>query len=139
MFHHAPEAFSISISEGRTMDTIRGPSIHGSPPKVPSCCSSTSTPQLTTYSETEPRSWSDGSWFFPKAVRFLEIANYRSEVLAGIVTSIGSKTDSIVSSLFCRDLGTLKSHGSNARWQRASLHTLELYPFLPRVLSTPSP
>ncbi|KAF8635864.1 hypothetical protein AX15_000054 [Amanita polypyramis BW_CC] len=45
--------------------------------------------------EAEPRNWSDGSWFFPKAVRFLEIADYRDEVLSGIVMSMGSKTDSI--------------------------------------------
>ncbi|PFH53979.1 hypothetical protein AMATHDRAFT_186665 [Amanita thiersii Skay4041] len=46
------------------------------------------------FSEPEPDNWGDSTWFFPKAVRFLELQAYRNNVLAGIVTSIGSKTDS---------------------------------------------
>jgi hypothetical protein len=81
-------------------------------------------------SETEPQGWNDGSWFFPKAVRFLDIAHYRSEVLAGIVMSVGSKTDSIVSWPIFKELDALTSHGSNARWHMVSLLTLKLYPLL---------
>ena len=47
-------------------------------------------------SEAEPENWGDGNWLFPKAMRFLEIAEFRGDVLAGIVMSMGSKTDSIV-------------------------------------------
>ncbi|KAH9997907.1 TBCD protein [Russula vinacea] len=39
-------------------------------------------------------SWQDGPWIFPKAMRFLEVPEYRPAVLAGLLISIGSKTDS---------------------------------------------
>ncbi|KAI9512401.1 TBCD protein [Russula earlei] len=38
--------------------------------------------------------WQDSSWIFPRALRFLEIPEYRPAVLAGLLISIGSKTDS---------------------------------------------
>jgi hypothetical protein len=41
-------------------------------------------------------SWQDGPWIFPKAMRFLEVPEYRPAVLAGLLISIGSKTDSTV-------------------------------------------
>lgn len=47
-------------------------------------------------------SWGDGSWLYPKAVRFLDVGKYRSQVLIGLLLSLGSKTDSTVSySTFC--------------------------------------
>ncbi|KAJ7459837.1 TBCD protein [Mycena latifolia] len=45
-------------------------------------------------SETELMGWKDGAWLFPKAVRLLEISHYRQPVLAGLVLSLGSKTES---------------------------------------------
>ncbi|KIL67806.1 hypothetical protein M378DRAFT_191353 [Amanita muscaria Koide BX008] len=45
-------------------------------------------------SEETLGNWGDSSLFFPKAVRFLEIEDFRRDVLAGIIMSIGSKTDS---------------------------------------------
>ncbi len=41
-------------------------------------------------------SWQNGSWIYPKAMNFLEIPEYRPAVLAGLLMSIGSKTDSTV-------------------------------------------
>jgi len=41
-------------------------------------------------------SWQDSPWIFPKAMRFLEVPEYRPAVLAGLLISIGSKTDSTV-------------------------------------------
>ncbi|KDR82781.1 hypothetical protein GALMADRAFT_220773 [Galerina marginata CBS 339.88] len=38
--------------------------------------------------------WNDGNWLFPRAMRLLEIPEYRKRVLSGIVISVGSKTDS---------------------------------------------
>ncbi|KAF8513769.1 TBCD protein [Gautieria morchelliformis] len=38
--------------------------------------------------------WNEGQWFFPKAVRILEVEMYRIPVLRGLVLSVGSKTDS---------------------------------------------
>ncbi|KAJ8691517.1 hypothetical protein PTI98_011083 [Pleurotus ostreatus] len=55
-------------------------------------------------------SWGDGSWLYPKAVRFLDVGKYRSQVLIGLLLSLGSKTDSthrpVSSSLitYCSDL-----------------------------------
>lgn len=40
--------------------------------------------------------WKDGARLFPKAVRLLDIARYRQAVLAGLVLSLGSKTESTV-------------------------------------------
>ncbi|KAF8631788.1 hypothetical protein AX17_005003 [Amanita inopinata Kibby_2008] len=51
--------------------------------------------QSLLFSETGFESWSNASWFFPKAVHLLEIGDYRKPVLAGIVMSMGCKTDSI--------------------------------------------
>jgi len=38
--------------------------------------------------------WNDGNWLFPRALRLLEVPEYRNTVLLGIVISVGSKTDS---------------------------------------------
>ncbi|KAI0761942.1 TBCD protein [Trametes elegans] len=38
--------------------------------------------------------WNDGSWLFPRAVQLLDIERYRKELLAGIVLSTTTKTDS---------------------------------------------
>ncbi|KZT19455.1 TBCD protein [Neolentinus lepideus HHB14362 ss-1] len=45
-------------------------------------------------SDGEVKGWKDSSWFFPKAVQMLQVARYRKHVLAGLVLSVGSKTDS---------------------------------------------
>ncbi|KAF8955289.1 TBCD protein [Flammula alnicola] len=45
-------------------------------------------------SPSEQIGWNDGTWLFPRAIRLLEIPEYRKSVLSGIVISIGSKTDS---------------------------------------------
>ncbi|TFK52538.1 TBCD protein [Heliocybe sulcata] len=42
----------------------------------------------------EGKGWKESSWFFPKAVKMLQVARYRKHVLAGLVFSVGSKTDS---------------------------------------------
>ena len=51
----------------------------------------------TFISTSDQASWSDGNWLFPRALRLLEIPEFRNAVLLGIVISIGSKTDSTVS------------------------------------------
>ncbi|KAI9465506.1 TBCD protein [Lactarius psammicola] len=38
--------------------------------------------------------WQDSAWIFPRAMNFLEIPEYRHAVLAGLLISVGSKTDS---------------------------------------------
>ncbi|KZT73795.1 ARM repeat-containing protein [Daedalea quercina L-15889] len=45
-------------------------------------------------SETETINWNEGDKLFPKAVRLLEIEPYREAVLAGLVLSASTKTDS---------------------------------------------
>ena len=40
--------------------------------------------------------WNVGSWLFPKAVQLLDIQRYRHRILAGIVLSASTKTDSTV-------------------------------------------
>ncbi|RDB18014.1 Tubulin-specific chaperone D [Hypsizygus marmoreus] len=44
--------------------------------------------------DTEYVGWNDGHWLFPRAVRLLDIVEYRKPVLTGLVLSLGSKTDS---------------------------------------------
>ncbi|KAF7365243.1 TFCD-C domain-containing protein [Mycena venus] len=44
--------------------------------------------------EAEVIGWKDGARLFPKAVRLLDIPTYRPSVLAGLVLSLGSKTES---------------------------------------------
>ncbi len=43
--------------------------------------------------------WSNGNWLFPRAVRLLDVEFYRHAVLQGLITSLGSKTESTVSDL----------------------------------------
>lgn len=50
------------------------------------------------YRDGESGLWSDGSWLFKKAVQFLEVSRYRKQVMRGLIVSLGSKTDSTVSS-----------------------------------------
>ncbi|KIK69557.1 hypothetical protein GYMLUDRAFT_79682 [Collybiopsis luxurians FD-317 M1] len=38
--------------------------------------------------------WNDASWLFPRAVQTLEVEAYRKSVLLGLITSVGSLTDS---------------------------------------------
>ncbi|KAJ7780620.1 TBCD protein [Mycena maculata] len=44
--------------------------------------------------ESELMGWKDGARLFPLAVRLLDIPRYRQPVLAGLVLSLGSKTES---------------------------------------------
>lgn len=44
--------------------------------------------------DEERRDWKDSTWLFPMAVQILGVARYRKQVLAGLVLSVGSKTDS---------------------------------------------
>ncbi|KAJ7250897.1 armadillo-type protein [Mycena haematopus] len=46
------------------------------------------------WTETEVVGWKDGAKLFPKAVRLLDISLYRQAILAGLVLSLGSKTES---------------------------------------------
>lgn len=41
--------------------------------------------------------WNDGTWLYPRAARFLGVDQYRTQVLKGLVLSIGSRTGSTVS------------------------------------------
>ncbi|TFK86795.1 ARM repeat-containing protein [Polyporus arcularius HHB13444] len=45
-------------------------------------------------SEQESLGWNDGAWLFPRAIQLLDIQRYRGQVLAGIVLSASTKTDS---------------------------------------------
>ncbi|KAL4251881.1 Tubulin-folding cofactor D [Abortiporus biennis] len=45
-------------------------------------------------SDAQSVGWNEGKSIFPKAVQLLDIGRYRPSVLAGLVLSIGSKTDS---------------------------------------------
>ncbi|KAJ6613342.1 TBCD protein [Mycena sp. CBHHK59/15] len=45
-------------------------------------------------SEKNQAGWKDGAWLYPRAVRLLHIPLYRPAVLAGLVLSLGSKTES---------------------------------------------
>jgi len=40
--------------------------------------------------------WQDSAWIFPKAMRFLEVPEYRPTVLSGLLISVGSRTDNTV-------------------------------------------
>ncbi|KAF8908871.1 TBCD protein [Gymnopilus junonius] len=69
--------------------------------------------------------WNDGSWLFPRVIRLLEVPEYRKHVLAGIVISIGSKTDStrkpVSSSLveFAQELPVI--HGADSAYSLLEL------------------
>ncbi|PIL22540.1 hypothetical protein GSI_15229 [Ganoderma sinense ZZ0214-1] len=45
-------------------------------------------------SEQESVGWNVGSWLFPRAVQLLDIQWYRHQILAGIILSASTKTDS---------------------------------------------
>ncbi|CDO71460.1 hypothetical protein BN946_scf184909.g54 [Trametes cinnabarina] len=45
-------------------------------------------------SDQESVGWNDGGWLFPRAVQLLDIERYCKPILAGIVLSISTKTDS---------------------------------------------
>ncbi|KAJ3566930.1 hypothetical protein NP233_g6689 [Leucocoprinus birnbaumii] len=38
--------------------------------------------------------WADGTWLFPRAVKLLDVPEYRSSVLRGLILSLSSKTES---------------------------------------------
>ena len=56
---------------------------------------------MTKNCSDEAEEWNDATWLYPKAVRFLEIPEYRSSVLMGLVLSLGTKTESTVGTLVC--------------------------------------
>ncbi|KAL1950308.1 hypothetical protein VTO73DRAFT_5432 [Trametes versicolor] len=45
-------------------------------------------------SNEESVGWNDGSWLFPRVVELLEIEQYRGQLLAGLILSTSTKTDS---------------------------------------------
>lgn len=57
-------------------------------------------------SDAETLNWNEGDKLFPKAVQLLEIERYRGAVLAGLVLSASTKTDSTVGP---NDLASLAS------------------------------
>lgn len=40
--------------------------------------------------------WNNGEWLFPKAVKLLEIPDYRKTILTGLVLSVSTRTNSTV-------------------------------------------
>jgi tubulin-specific chaperone D len=66
-------------------------------------------------SEGEAGSWIDGAWLYPRALQILRVKEYRKAVLAGLIMSIGSKTEMTVLSL------NSKVTRSNLRIQRRPL------------------
>lgn len=48
-------------------------------------------------SESETVGWNDGERLFPKAVQLLNVERYRERVLAGLIMSVSTRTDSTVS------------------------------------------
>ncbi|OCH86383.1 TBCD protein [Obba rivulosa] len=44
--------------------------------------------------ETEAKGWNDSAWLYPRAVKLLDIEDYREAVLRGLVLSASSRTDS---------------------------------------------
>lgn len=56
---------------------------------------------MLSYSNEESVGWNDGSWLFPRVVELLEIEQYRGQLLAGLILSTSTKTDSTVSELIC--------------------------------------
>ena len=44
--------------------------------------------------------WNNGAWLYPRAVHFLDIAEYRLPVLKGFILSVGSRTNSTVSLIY---------------------------------------
>lgn len=51
------------------------------------------------HSGDESVGWHNAHWLFPKAVQILDIERYRDQVLAGLVLSVSTKTDSTVRQL----------------------------------------
>lgn len=47
-------------------------------------------------SDPEIVGWNEGSWLFPRVVKILEVERYRPPLLAGLVLSVSSRTDSTV-------------------------------------------
>ncbi|KAI0372156.1 TBCD protein [Pilatotrama ljubarskyi] len=45
-------------------------------------------------SDNDSVGWNDSSWLFPRAVQLLDIERYREQLLAGLVLSTSTKTDS---------------------------------------------
>ena len=85
------------------MEILRGKPIQGVASEVPNRIDRLRHASYLVQSEvakddtTRSHGWQDGLWIFPRAMRFLEVSEYRPEVLAGLLISIGSKTDSTVS------------------------------------------
>ncbi|QRV92384.1 tubulin folding cofactor D [Ceratobasidium sp. AG-Ba] len=46
------------------------------------------------FPQDTPVAWSDGGWLFPKMAPLLDVENYRTMLLSGIVTSLGSRNES---------------------------------------------
>ncbi|KAG9120785.1 hypothetical protein FRC07_003586, partial [Ceratobasidium sp. 392] len=46
------------------------------------------------FPQDHPVPWSDGEWLFPKMAPLLDIENYRTALLSGIIMSLGSRNES---------------------------------------------
>ncbi|KAF8917124.1 ARM repeat-containing protein [Mucidula mucida] len=67
--------------------------------------------------------WSNGNWLFPRAVRLLDVEFYRHAVLQGLITSLGSKTESThkpVSSSLVAHIKSLPYDESNPAYDLVS-------------------
>ncbi|KAG6890812.1 hypothetical protein C0995_003245 [Termitomyces sp. Mi166 len=68
--------------------------------------------------------WNEASWLFPRAVRLLDIPEYRSSVLLGLVFSLGSKTESIYRPLAASLITYVKLLPVTNKERGYDLHTL---------------
>ncbi|KIN99611.1 hypothetical protein M404DRAFT_16471 [Pisolithus tinctorius Marx 270] len=68
--------------------------------------------------------WNNGEWLFPKAVRLLEIPEYRKPVLTGLVLSVSTRTNSTqrpASSSLAAYVRTLPVSSDRGEFSQASL------------------
>ncbi|KAG6877463.1 hypothetical protein C0993_007080 [Termitomyces sp. T159_Od127] len=68
--------------------------------------------------------WNEASWLFPRAVRLLDIPEYRSSVLSGLVFGLGSKTESTSRPLAASLISYVKLLPITSEDQGYDLHTL---------------
>lgn len=65
------------------------------------------------YSTSDAKGWNDGAWLYPRAVKLLDIEDYRDAVLAGLILSANSRTDSTVSDGLIQKCGSSNCIPSN--------------------------
>lgn len=52
----------------------------------------------------ETTGWNEGAWLYPRAIRLLDIPEYRETLLAGFVLGASSRTDSTVSIFYTKPI-----------------------------------